>query len=287
MNGKQIAVSLLAGVTACLLLLIVVRSIRVRQEGGYVDPHRAEMFGKWKSQSFTPITKSDEFVTEVNSSIESQARNTGLDAVQVSRLGDAVKMMLFAFSSGSYQDYARFRFPSRDGSFDPNRVDSLYKGLRDYDPKFRNYSLDATDPQFAWKVFERFWIFSGIETNLYCSKCWEELSLRSLKVQVFARTNIVLELRNIMEHEDNVGINWWNPAFVSSPTPQQLVQKQGYIDLVTVSVVIKTEITTRVTEQTNVSPIYCQFYWIPEKGLWFPCSFGGAYSGFRKALYLY
>ena len=287
MKSKQITVALFVGVTVFLFFLIIFRAIRVKHAGGFAAAHTTAMFTKWKSETFAPITKDKEFVAEVNRVIQSQAKNTALKTIQVDRLVIAVKTMLFAFSSGDYQDYKSFRFPIRDGSFQPTRIDTLYEGLKDYDPKFNSYSLDATDKEYAWKVFERFWVFSGIETNIYCSKCWKEVSLSSVNLQVFPRTNVVPDLKSIMGLKDNVGVNWWNPAFVFTPTLEQIIQQQEFVDVVVVSAIIKTEVTKRVSDQTVTSPIYCEFYWLPEKEVWLPCAFGGACSGFRKALYLY
>ena len=287
MKVKGIVSGLLIGSTIALVALIVFHAIKVRRSGGYAYSSDRSMFKKWNALAFTPINSSADFEAAVKSEAESQLAKSSWNTKQKQLLVGEIQSMFQAFSTGKYEDYEKFRFPTRRGKFDESRINSLLQSLKDYDPRFKLSTLDVSDTKFAWAVFEAFWKFSGIETNLYCAKCWKDVALRSLKIETFAETNVAVQLKNVLGQHKNVGINWWYSAFKFEPTLEEIAKSPEHADIAVVSVVIKSKVTTRVTKKTQSVPFYCLLYWIPDKQVWVPNEIGGSYSGFHKVLYLF
>lgn len=288
MNERRIIVGLFVASAVIFSTFIGIHVIKMKMSGAYyVNQGGSELFTKWKSLQFTPIEIGTPFSEIVESAVQAQIASTKLSMIEKDQLVGTVHGMLLAFSTGNYEDYKRFRFPIQDGTFDTNRINSLYQSLIHYDPTFKTYVLDPNDPEFPWKVYERFWFASGIQTNIFCSKCWRDAALRSLNIRTFINAETVPDLKGIIGRDENVGINWWNPSFNFNPSENQMLAEYKSIDISVVSLVIETDATKRIPEQMTATPIYCLFYWDPVQQIWLPGAFGGAYSGPRKSMYLY
>jgi len=296
MKKERWILAVLCGATTITLIAsIFFHAIKIKRKGGYYTPQGGpELLAKWRSEPFSSIDPTGGVLDAISNQAQAQISHSGWTVEQRNELADSIRRMLLAFSTGNYEDYQRFRFPIKDGRFVDARITQMYNGLQKSDPNFSNYALDKGAPEFPWKTFEHFWVFSGITTNVFCSKCWKGVSLQSLKVRVFARTETPPALNDVIGHDENVGVNWWNPTFEFDPDITQLIHANKFVDAAVVSVLITMEPVSKgqgksfgVTEESKATPVYCLFYWVPAKHVWLPSAFGGAYSGSHKALYVY
>lgn len=288
MNVRKGITLLLALTTVSFMALIAYHAVHrhvipVSNQGGL------ELFKKWSEEPFESITQDSNIWHSLSSRISAQLKNSGFSQEQKDKLIASVQGMVKAFSSGKYIDYEDFRFPVKNGQFNSKHISLMYKSLAMDDPYFKTYSnsLSRTDPDFAWKVLRHFWICTGIQTNVFCVKCWKDISIRSTKVYSFSEAHSVPALKTIIGAHNNVGINWWRPIFTFRPSPNQVIQMANGVDLAVISITVRTTITKTVTKLTDATPVYCLFYWCPEDKVWLPDQFGGAYSGKQKALYIF
>src|ERR1051326_3494550 len=123
---KRPLFTLLTATTLALLALIAFHAIRIKHSGGYVNQHGMEQFSKWKAQPFLAISSSDDFHAVVTNQVRVQTASSSWSVEQQDELAESVYTFILAFSSGKYEDYAKFRFPIKEGLFDSNRIDNLY-----------------------------------------------------------------------------------------------------------------------------------------------------------------
>jgi len=289
---------LMCGITTCVLLIsIFTHAIKAsRSRGEMRQGGGEELLKKWGSQSFSSVESPSTIFIGVSNAVYMRLTNSAWSFEQKDKLEKSAQGMILAFSTGDYKDYQQFRFPIKDGRFNVERVKELYTGLKNYDPSFQTYAFDQTDINWAWKTFEKFWNFAGIVTNTYCSKCWKGVNVQSINVFPLVQVGSAPDLKDIILSDENVGANWWNPCFVFNPDMNQLLNADKHIDAAVISLLVLTETNNMaggvapvwaVTEQTKATPIYCLFYWVPEKRVWLPGAFGSAYSGAHKAIYLF
>src|SRR5437762_11804586 len=134
MTDSKTSRGFLLGLGLIAVLFIIINSHALLDRGRYVKPANPELFAQWKAQPYSSISPNT--LQTISSRVRTEASKSGWTEEQESKLAESVEKMLFAFSTGRYEDYERFRFPIKEVKFDPARIADLVTGLRENDPKF-------------------------------------------------------------------------------------------------------------------------------------------------------
>lgn len=259
-TNKQILLGLLVLPIAVLLILWL-----ARREGGPRTPpfqrSDASYLAMWRSVPLTPISKSAAFREKV-SQIPIESDHT-LTQVQTNSLRSVAYDFLIAYSSGTFDDYARFRFPIAKGNYNPKLLqfdlDLLAKhGVR----------LDA--PIDPLEVFAARW--QGGYWRM-CTNCWESAGVKDARL-VLKRSSFLPDLRAVTDlviycpPADTSSLRGYQPRFLFDPSPKDVLRRDGTITHAFLWVII------RDRNDKQPYPVFCQWYWAEESGRWLPSVVG-------------
>ena len=220
----------------------------------------------WKNLSYTPVTL---VLSDTNTTFSNRQKiENKFTQKQLIELEVMTKKCLKAYSSGHYQDYIEFRFPTLDFRFKPNFFVSVRKMMQAEGVSTNQFSTE-------FSAFEWWWNYAIKTNNNVCSKCWEGVSLESIQV---IRAEFSKDLKTKLSQDISGRINLAPTIFPSSlgEFNEALVKNTpqgGEVFVVVVSMILK---------ETNGAfrPVYVEAYWSDIVQKWLPQYLGlGQYGG--------
>lgn len=220
----------------------------------------------WKNLNYTPVTQvlSDQNTTFSNRrKIENQFTKK-----QFTELEMLIKNCLKAYSSGDYQDYIEFRFPTKDFRFKPDFFVNIREMMQAEGILTNKFTTE-------FSAFEWWWSYAIKTNNNVCSKCWEGVSLDSIQV---IRAELSKDTKTKLSQDISGRINLAPTIFPSSlgefsETLVKNADQGGEVFVVVVSMILK---------ETNGAfrPVYVEAHWSDIVQKWLPQYLGlGQYGG--------
>lgn len=221
----------------------------------------AAYLAAWRAVTLAPISPTEAFREKLSQQpIET---DVPLSDLQQERLRQAAFQFLVAFSTGSFEDYGRFRFPIRAGT---------------YDPQLLQFDLELLArhgiPQVpADKPVDL--LFARWRTGLLniCTNCWREAGLQSASLTARRSPALpgLLALTNLAAYSraaDSSSLQAFRPRFQFQPTPEEVALRDGAVVHALFWVVIR----DRADPQPY--PVFGQWYWDEASKHWLPSLVG-------------
>ena len=261
--NKRVVVCIMVLPALLMIGLIIWRSRHSSLDSFSVNPDPTAF---WKNLNYTPVTRvlSDPNTTFSNrQKIENQFTQK-----QLTELEMLTKKCLKAYSSGNYQDYIEFRFPTLDFRFKPNFFLNVRKMMQAEGVSTNQFATD-------FSAFEWWWDYAIKTNNNVCSKCWEGVSLESIQV---IRAELSKDPKTKLSQDISGRINLVPAIFPSSlgeftETLVRNTDQSGEVFVVVVSMILK---------ETNGAfrPVFVEAHWSDIVQKWLPQYLGlGQYGG--------
>ena len=193
------------------------------------------------------------------------------------KLSESVCLFLLAYHTGNYKDYERFRFPVSAGDFDTNRISEFLSKVAAI-PQYC-IGLNTNDLR---AVVKKLWETYGIIGKVYCTTCWTDVAISSIRVEEITSANgnaIPNITQTVVTNENIGGCVTIHPFFNFRPSETDIVKKYGAVTTATVSAIIK-------EEPQSSYPVYIQYYWLAKDQVWLPQNIALAYWN-QKQLFLF
>lgn len=231
------------------LAAILLAPKNVSPSGHYdVNPDFTE---RWRHSDFTGITNTVGFknaVTQVE--LNSKVK---LDAVEKKNLYAFVVDFLIAYQGKSFEQFKSFRFAQPRGNF-TEMFDSLMKET----PSARDDS--SSDPLNALQIY---WEKVDVRQRYGNKANWDSVSLKNSELVVRRVRVIPNALVDSATRRENNGVIEPRPIFIPSPSPNDLIIREGWVDLAALFVVVK-------TADDVIRPCYLRAYWDSQNKKWVP-----------------
>lgn len=270
---KRVGAFLLLAPIAILVVLIVYRGINPTPPPPKIgwkpatdtNPEYKKALTEWSSAAYVSIGENlDDTVRAIT--IHSDALE--LTQTQQDQLRQSVSSLLLAFSSGTLEDYLRFRAPIGEYKYNASTINSLREEIAK-----RYCKKGEQPPSEPDQVFKLYWqkCYGGNAFSNY----WNGISLEHSEVLVERGRTLPANLAIYALHAANAGVADIAPVIVFEPTPEKVLKQEGELLYATVSLLIK----ARPPEPAH--PVHCRFYWVKERSKWLPIQLVSSYVGPR------
>ncbi len=241
-----VIVPLAAG--ACISVLLL-DNPDVLPSGHYeVNPHFTD---QWKSAIYTAITDDGSFKNRIR---ETRIKSAGrLGEIKREGLFEIMFNFLIAYHSDQFKDFRRFRF-------------SLSKG--NYTEILQSLNLQIPQPESHPQLgpedtLKAYWDNVDAPQRQENKATWASVSLADSTIAVQKRTVIPDSLTDYSTRRPNNGVVEPRPVFIPSPSPNDLINRQGYVECAILFAVVK-------CGNEAVEPCYLRVYWEPQSQTWVP-----------------
>ena len=280
-----IAVALTAGAIAVLFLAAKYNRYAVAKrykESEVTFKHQLA------SGNFTPIDATNFNITlrEIVELNLDSPKNAALSSRQRGALVERVGALYKAFHEGTFDAYARFRYPAdlqRSNAFEKFYIThlrvqaaQLWKTAQKKDSKSEEMLVLPANLTVRQVLETNYYLWCAAGTSwtnpLFCRTAWREADLSKTGIDVLKATNNIGKLQDVMTSTNYLGARFSPVNGFVHPTPQEVIKRQGDVLTAYVSLVVKTE------HPPEIVPIVVQFYWVDEYGEWLPYQFANGYA---------
>jgi hypothetical protein len=228
----------------------------------------ASLEAKWRSNNFLSLTNNRAALSNTVSLRLSKQLDKAIDQTQRNALSKTITQMLLAYSSGSVEDWMKFRFPiyDRDSGILLNLQSIGWKRDRLVDngfPLVTNSDLIVD----CLEVSKQFFRLAEGWTNsagkkMYLTKGWLGFSPESLTVIPQELHSSMFSLQDFLLKDGNLNLQHVVPLVVYDK--DAILKHDKKVEYAAVHFVVKSE------GQNEAFPVYIAFFWHPRYQQWLP-----------------
>ena len=198
------------------------------------------------------------------------------------KLANRVFQMLLAYHNGTFDSYARFKYPpdmNDERYLDKGWISAYREGLHDFNLPFSTQARllgaggwDAVTDANPGEVLKLFYQFTeeadALQTNtIVCHTCWSQVSLPQMQVVVHNSQSRLLPFTSVFAAGETFGIVAKPCGDGIIPNPKEMFKKHQTVLSAYVRVVVKS------ANPDACFPILVQFYWVNGFADWIPYQF--------------
>lgn len=244
---------------------------------------------RWMSYEFIDINSSER-LEAINKTPIFLYNNPDLNLIKLSR--NTIQIFLDAFSAGSFEKYAQFRYPIEYSLIESN-CNNLILELSDitvdqpvmsFPPKWavdQNYftQSDAEYPilpgfreplrtnQNSLKNFPNL-MYDYFSNHTGYKEYFQKFSHENSYISIQRLDKIPAPLQKLAKEEDNVSLVISGTPYIRTRvTHEATLRKQGYIDITTIRILIQ------LKAPDTIVPFYVRYFHLPEENKLIPYEF--------------
>ena len=206
---------------------------------------------RWKALEYTTITNNAAFKEGVKRiRVKSKVK---LNKVEKDCLYKMVANFLIAYHGKDFKDFQSFRFALPQGNF-TETFDELIS---------ETYENSDGSPPDSKRVLQVYWDKVDVPQRYGNKAYWDSVALDGSELNVRRMQIIPNSLKDEAFRRENNGVTEPRPIFISSPSPNALIARDGWVYLANLFVVVK-------TADQVIRPCYLRAYWEPRNEVWSP-----------------
>lgn len=239
---------------------------------------------KWATQNFTPIEHTDAFGERLRVAVESRVDRNLLTEQQYESLIDSIRSLLFAYSDGSFESFAKFRFPIEDEKALKFRINSgdYFIGAIANDSFLSNIMVlssaktasDFSNTNSPLNIVHTFWDvrlrkLTNRRTGLpaFCCDCLKGANLKDISINLFDEKKLPPPIYLSCTMSNSFGFFRMNPRFEILPLPDDILKSDRHVQSAQVRLLVATSSIVKAL------PINVHWYWSPKIQQWVPLEF--------------